>query len=508
MSKRFRYSDESVNLIVGLGGAARHGCVAISDGQEILGICEQERVTRVRDAGFNATGLPDEALDLLLSRAGRNRGEIARYASTRDYRNHDLPGLVCIDHHHALACTAYLSSPFAEAVVVVCDDASPKVSVWTGNGPEITRVEWPWSGLGFSDLYSLNARLLGFESDQRFEALARLDPDYQDERLENLFKTDGASLDLETGWQARVTTWIQAESAAPSPAISARYAAGLQRRVAELLLTFLSKVGKVTQPENLCLGGTLFSHSSINTFVRTSGLFERVFVPVNPGDAGLALGTVLHESGCAPAFLSPFRGPAYSPHEIKTTLENCKLPYSLVSESEAVEIAVHALRNGRLVGWFEGAMEWGPRALGGRSILANPLAPFALENLNQFLKHRPPWRGYGLSILESAASEHFSGPSGAPFMECDFRPHDPHRFQQVLPSAKAGIRVHMAGQHSPPGFLNLLEAFGAASGIPCVVNTSFNGFLEPIVCSPRDAIRVFYGSGVDVLVLGRFVLTK
>jgi carbamoyltransferase len=242
--------------------------------------------------------------------------------------------------------------------------------------------------------------------------------------------------------------------------------------------------------------------------VRSSGLFSRVFVPVNPGNAGLAVGAVLHERRSAPTLLSPFLGPAYTLSEIKATLDNCKLPYNLVTESAAVDTAIEALRGGRLVGWYEGAMEWGPRALGARSILANPFAPYVLENLNNFLKRREPWRGYALSTLDSAVGEHFSGPAEAPFMECDFRPRDVEKFRHVLPSPKAGIRVHVAGQEAPAGFRRLLAAFGASSGIPCVVNTSFNGFHEPIVCSPRDAIRVFFGSGIDVLILDRFVLTK
>jgi len=194
--------------------------------------------------------------------------------------------------------------------------------------------------------------------------------------------------------------------------------------------------------------------------------------------------------------------------EIKATLENCKVDYTWVSESEAVEIAVDALRRGRLVGWYDGAMEWGPRALGARSILANPFAPYVLENLNHFLKNRDPWRGYALSALEPALEHSLSGPSEAPFMECDFRPHDVERFRHVLPSPTAGIRVQVVGHESLPRFRSVLAAFGTESGIPCLVNTSFNSFNEPIVCSPRDAIRVFYGSGLDVLLLGNFLLTK
>ena len=392
-------SSQGAGLNVGLGGSNEHGCVALSDGQTILGVCEQERITRVRGAGFNATGLPDEALDLLLGRAGRSRRDILRYTVAEDTGRAPLQNSARMDHHQAHAGASYLSSGFTSAVIVVCDNEFPDVSVWQGNGSDLTRIDWPWQGQGFSDLYYRCAHLLvfGAAAEQRFEALARLDPDHRDDRLDSQLKTDGVSLHLEAGWEQRVSDWFLAETSQPGIGKRARQAAALQRRVGELLLTFLVKVRAATHSENLCLAGSLFYHSSINSIVKTSGLFARVFVPVNPGNAGLAVGTALYASGCLPRRLSPFLGPAYTSGEIKATLENCKVDYTWVSETEAVEIAVDALRRGRLVGWYDGAMEWGPRALGARSILANPFAPYVLENLNQFLKNRDPWCGYALS---------------------------------------------------------------------------------------------------------------
>jgi carbamoyltransferase len=229
---------------------------------------------------------------------------------------------------------------------------------------------------------------------------------------------------------------------------------------------------------------------------------------VNPGNAGLAVGTALHVNGAAPRSVSPFLGPSYQSDEIKATLDNCKLRYDWARDEDAIATAVDAVTRGMLVGWFDGAMEWGPRALGGRCILANPFAPYVLENLNHFLKRREPWRGYALSGLAGAVHEHFDGPTEAPFMECDYQPRDPSRFRHILPSPDAAIRVQTVGADSPPRFRKLLETFGAASGAPFLVNTSFNGFHEPIVCSPRDAVRVFYGSGLDVLILDGFVIAK
>ena len=195
-------------------------------------------------------------------------------------------------------------------------------------------------------------------------------------------------------------------------------------------------------------------------------------------------------------------------YQTKETLDNCKLQYQLESEEGAISAAVRALQRGTLVGWFDGAMEWGPRALGARCILANPCSPFVLENLNRFLKRRESWRGYALSGRKSAVAEHLDGPVSAPFMECDYLPRDAALFRNVLPIAGAALRVQTVDESAPPRFRCLLDAFTAATGVPFLVNTSFNGLREPIVCSPRDAVRVFYGSGLDLLVINQFVLRK
>ena len=153
-------------------------------------------------------------------------------------------------------------------------------------------------------------------------------------------------------------------------------------------------------------------------------------------------------------------------------------------------------------------MECGPRALGARSILASPFSQYVLDNLNRFLKHRDPWRGYALSGLAAAVRDQFDGPPASPFMECDYIPRDRARFEHVLPGPSAAVRVQTVAEDGPPRFRALLSAFGDATGLPVLVNTSFNGFREPIVCSPRDAIRVFFGTGVDTLVFGQLILTK
>lgn len=497
-------------LIAGVSGGARNGAAALAVGRQMGGVCAQERVTRVRGAGVNGSGIPDEALDLLLGRLGRSRRDVERYAVAAPARDGKPGAAGGIDHHFAHACTAYLSSPFMSAAIVVCDHEWPHFSVWEGKGGGVTRVEWPWSGPGFADIYSHTAAAFGFDSPaggQRLEALARLRPNARDDRAAALIDLhdDSVIADPSLG---RVIEERLAGDRDPGSGRRAELAGALQARMAELLLTALARVRDHVPAGRLCLCGSLAYHSSMNTAARQSGLFADVFVPVDPGDAGLAVGIALHSAGIDPTPLSPFLGPSYSSHEIKETLDNCKLQYSWESEEAAIGLAVRALQQGRLVGWFDDSMEWGVRALGARCILASPFAPYVLENLNTFLKKREPWRGYALSGLDEAVGVHFEGPASAPFMECDYRPRDPATFRHVLPAPGAAVRVHTVGEGALPRFRRLLEAFGEATGLPFLVNTSFNGFHEPIVCSPRDAVRVFYGSGLDLLVMDQFVLGK
>lgn len=495
-----------MSLWLGLGGATRNACVALCTREKILGICEHERVTRVRGAGFDPTGLPDETIDELLRRSGRQRREVTAYALAEAVQSPEGIRVVRLDHHFTHACAAFLPSPFDSATIVICDHEAPQISVWDGNGSTVTRLEWPWQGPGFAEVYSQCARALGFAAgghEQRMEAMARVNPTGRDHRVTELFSLDVDRLRLATNWQASIEGWTAAGPDASG------LSAALQSRIGDLLIEFLGEVRRRAPSRGrLCVGGSLFYNSDFNTRVKLSAAFEEVFVPINPGNAGLSVGAAMHASEHVRQPVTPFLGPSYRPEEVKATLDNCKLTYAWASESDTIAIVVKALQQGRLVAWFDGPMEWGPRALGARSILANPFAPYVLNNLNQFLKQRDTWRGYALSGLDAAIRQHFKGPESAPFMECDYEPIDRERFRHILPGPHATVRVHTVGSEALPRFHALLQAFGDAVGIPIVVNTSFNGFREPIVCSPRDAVRVFFGTGIDTVVFGQFVISK
>ena len=496
-------------MIASVCGGDKDAAVALAEGGKLLAVCSQERATRRRRAGLNETGLADEALALLLHHLNRNASDIRRVIRVSDGEagrdDHDS-----VDHHFAHACTAYLTSGLTNAAIVICDHELPYLSVWKGVADHLAPIEWAPQRNGFAGVYSRCAAPFGFpadERDQRLEGLARLRPGYRDGEVDAWMWLDDGTLRCDPAIESRIEERIAGERDPGGP-VRTSVAAALQGRLIELFIGQLKQINAFCPAQDICLGGSFFYNSSLNSAVRQSAIFRNVFIPVDPGNSGLAVGAACHATGMSPANTSPFMGPSYTPEQIKATLDNCKLQYTWESEEKIVAEVVAELRRGRLVGWFDDHMEWGPRALGARSILANPASPYVLENLNRFLKRREPWRGYAFCTPEADCAKVFSGPVPARFMECDFRPHDPDRFKEALPDSHAAVRVQTIGTDSLHRFRSLMHAFGEVTGCRILINSSFNGFHEPIVCTPRDAVRVFYGTGLDLLVIDQFVIRK
>ena len=480
----------------------------------MLAACEQERLTRVRGIGLTAGALPDAAVDEVIARAKRRRGDIDSYVVAE-------PGVrlpaslptIAVDHHQAHAATAFLTSPFARAAVLVCDShADRELSVWIGNGSQLEDRSWQWRGRAFASLYSACATLFdethGIDA-HALEVSAHLGRSDRGEPLSDLFRYIDGSLDVAAGWRATLHQRIRAERQQRGQARDT--AAAIQQRLGELLLEVVADIRASVDVDVVCLGGGLFYNTYFNTVIRTSGIFADVFVPANPGNAGLAIGAALlvgRQAGgrFAAGPLPPFLGPDYDAEAIKQTLDGCKLSYEYVNEDEVLDTAAAALQRGQIVAWFQGRMESGHRALGHRSILASPASPYVLDNLNFFLRKRERSRPFGLAASVDAMPDLFCGPAASPLMEYQYRVRD-DRLRHVMPEGATAIRVQTVAPEAGV-FHSLLERVKQTTGMGVLVNTSFNAFHEPIVCSPRDAVRVFFGTGLDMLVIGRFILRK
>jgi carbamoyltransferase len=203
-------------------------------------------------------------------------------------------------------------------------------------------------------------------------------------------------------------------------------------------------------------------------------------------------------------------GPGYSSQDIKQVLDNCKARYRFhVSEEQTLEETVQLLSAGKIVGWFQGAAEFGPRALGNRSLLASPWAPYVKENLNEYVKHREAFRPFAISVPSERAADYFHYTGSARFMATlGFAKPEGARLLEgfLLPAGR--VRLHVVERYANSALWRLLDRFGQFAPAPMLVNTSFNLFGEPLVVSPRDAVRSYFCSGMDALIIGNFSLAK
>jgi carbamoyltransferase len=293
-------------------------------------------------------------------------------------------------------------------------------------------------------------------------------------------------------------------------------AASVQQACAKVAAELAERYRKETGAKSLCLAGGLFLNPVIVSHVEKNTGFDDVFVQPAAGNEGTALGAAWyvrhHVQGkqrqSPPAQLA--WGPGYSSQEIKQVLDNCKARYRFhVSEEQILEETVQLLAAGKIVGWFHGAAEFGPRALGNRSLLASPWAPYVKENLNEFVKHREAFRPFAISVVSERAAEFFDYTRSAHFMATlGFAKPEAARLLEgfLLPGGR--VRLHVVERAANSPLWRLLDRFGKFAPAPMLVNTSFNLFGEPLVVSPRDAVRSYFCSGIDALIIGNFSLAK
>jgi carbamoyltransferase len=291
-------------------------------------------------------------------------------------------------------------------------------------------------------------------------------------------------------------------------------AAALQQATETVIFHLLRHLRQLSAAKNLCLAGGVFLNSVVNGKIRRSGLFENVYIPPAPGDHGGALGAALlvdhrrcgasrHDVG-----FSAFCGPGYTDAEMLRALEKAGKAIQSFRPDDIAEAVAGLLARGQIVAWFQGRTEYGPRALGHRSILANPQTPAMRDAVNARIKHREQFRPFAGAVPLQRAGEYFEIGGASPYM------------QFVLPvvaSARSRIpaivhhgtcRVQTVAREDDPLFHDLLSAFGKRTGVHVLLNTSFNDADEPMVGSPDNAVGAFLRTDLDALALGPFLATK
>ncbi len=468
----------------------------------------------------------------------RVRGEWLELAwLSRNLRAQVGPGRarpVYLDHHLCHAASTFLVSPFERAAILVVDGASEAHTsmLAMGEGTEIkvlSRIDLPHS---LGQFYAAMTAYLGFRPDHDEYIVMGLSA-YGEPRFAEIFRNhilrllpDGAFhlntrlLDFHLARVGIFTPGLLALLGPNRPAreeLTQRHrdmAASFQVVLEEALLHLGRHLKRLTKADHLCLAGGVAYNCVANSRIRRELEFREVYVQPAAGDAGTALGAALWLSARRSSRLErqvmreAYLGPRYSEEECRRALDEAGLPWQTLPDQALCERVAAELAGGRLVFWFQGRMEWGPRALGNRSLLADPRREDMRELINAKVKLREPFRPFAPSVLEERAAEFFDASGPSPFMLFTTK---------VRPSAKGVIpavvhadgtsRIQTVDQDSNPKFRRLLQAFDRITGVPMLLNTSFN-VNEPIVCNPTEAVRCFLRTQVDFLVLENLLVKR
>ncbi|MBO45089.1 MAG: hypothetical protein CMM28_15335 [Rhodospirillaceae bacterium] len=484
------------------------------------------------------------------------RDELKQHQPDFDWENK----LLFAEHHQSHAASAFFPSPFDDAVVLTMDGVGEWATTSVGVGQDSTlemvrEIHFPHS-LGL--LYSAFTYYTGFRVNSGEYKVMGLAP-YGEPRFKNIIlnnlidlKEDGSfRLNMEyfdycTGLRMtneKFDALFGGPPRAPETILTQRemdLAASIQSVIEEALLRLTRSLAGEYKSENLCLAGGVALNCVANGRALRDGAFENIWIQPAAGDAGGALGAALaayhlykkqprHTNRVQDAMVGSYLGPQYSESNIADRLTAVGAHFEIFDEETVIAKTADALAAEKAIGWFQGRMEFGPRALGGRSILGDPRSPNMQKTLNLKVKYRESFRPFAPSVLREDVSDWFELNTDSPYMllVADIKKE---RQLQMSESEKElfGIeqlniprsdipavthvdysaRIQTVHKETNPRYHALLLAFKERTGCSVLVNTSFNVRGEPIVCSPEDAFRCFMGSGIDSLVIGNCYLEK
>jgi len=470
-----------------------------------------------------------------------------------------LPELLFSEHHLSHAGAAFYPSPFDQAAILCMDGVGEwaTTSAWLGQDKEIKplwEINFPHS-IGL--LYSAFTYYCGFKVNSGEYKLMGLapygEPRYVEKIKQNLIdiKPDGSfRLDLSyfkfhRGFRMTSSKFHRLFGSPPRKAeteltqIHMDLAASIQVVTEEIVLKLASSIQKETGATNLCIAGGVALNCVANGRLLREGPFEKIWIQPASGDAGSALGAALvayHQHFDKPRTAQPhdgmagtYLGPSYTNTEIVAFLKKTNAPYRSLADPELFGQLAKYLSSGKVVGWFNGRMEFGPRALGGRSIIGDPRNRQMQSIMNLKIKYRESFRPFAPSILEEEVATQFDLNTESPYMllvarvKQDLCVQMSQDEEQLFGIEKLNVprssipavthvdysaRVQTVSKHTNPRYHQLIEAFQQQTGCPSLVNTSFNIRGEPIVCTPEDAYRCFMRTEMDVLVLENQILLK
>jgi carbamoyltransferase len=439
------------------------------------------------------------------------------------------------DHHLCHAACAFFQSPFDRALIITLDEFGDGDSgmIAIGRGQEIQVLRKISFRDSLAAVYSQVTGLIGFlphQEEQKTQWLSlEGEPEFEAIFLDMLRKPGSTILCLDQsfidrGFTKRPSfsakfyqrTGLPADPQQMSEAQRRALASSIQAACAELVSNLAENLRREHGVIQVCLAGGLFQNPLLVASIEKKIGMDQVFVPPAPDNAGSAVGAgylAWHQLVDKPRgepVSHVYWGPKFSGQQVKDVLDNSKARYSVQNtDDRKLDAAIQLLLAGKIVGWVQGACEFGPRALGNRSVLASPWAPYVRENLNDYIKFREWFRPFAISVTEEDCHRYFDCSQLCRFMNSlGWIRGD----ASVLPSGfllpGGRVRLHVVERRSNPLFWRLLRRFGDRAPAPMLVNTSFNLFGEPLVVNARDSIRSYFCSGIDALVIDNFVLSK
>lgn len=438
------------------------------------------------------------------------------------------------EHHQSHAASAFLVSPFEEAAILTVDGVGEwaTVSMASGSGTRIRmlkHIDYPHS-LGL--LYSAFTYYLGFKvnsAEYKVMGLAPYgQPNYYDRIANNLmaigsegsFKLNMDYFAYQYGLRMinrRFEELFEGPPREPESPLEQRHkdiAASIQKITEEVMLKLAASAYEMTGSENLCLAGGVALNCVANGRILREGPFKRIFIQPAAGDAGGAIGVAayIYHSLLGNPRNSPLRdaylGPSYSSEEIESLLKSKGVRFTVLGREELLTTVARLIADQSVVGWFQGRMEFGPRALGNRSILADARRAENKDRVNLKIKFRESFRPFAPSILEDRCSEYFELDCPSPYMLLVAQVRADKRVLPAVTHVDGSARIQTVSRDTNPLFYDLISEFDKQTGVPVIINTSFNVRGEPIVCTPQDALRCFMRTDMDYLVMDHFLVDK
>ena len=444
-------------------------------------------------------------------------------AIKRALRTENIPKVIPVDHHLAHAASAFYPSGFDEATVVTWDAYGDDLSAMACHGRDGNLEvldEYPFKSFSIGMIHHTLYKFLRLSEKGNLMGLAGYgQPRHTLDALANPAKLtmnvdsivdDGpfskTLLDLigpPRGWEETLTDHHKSLSA------------DLQKMVEDFGSVILERAVARTGCRRVCFAGGVALNATMNGKFFSQGQLDEMFVQPAAGDSGGSLGAAFiahqrlgHEIP-RQVMTHACWGSSFTNDEVRAVLDNVKVGYEQVTDDEIVDQVSQEIVDGRIVGWFRGGAEFGPRALGARSILADPRSVEMRDQINAAVKYRDKWRPFAASMLAEAAGDYFTSHTAAPFMIVTFPVREEKRRDlAAVVHVDGTTRPQLVERPTNPLYYDVIAAFGKKTGVPALLNTSFNLKGEPLVNTPLDALRTFFSSGIDTLVLQNCLVRK